>query len=467
MRPTLLYVDDDQPNLDSFVRSFRFDYEILVALSGMQGLEILKKHHDIALIISDQRMPQMTGIEFLRHAQQLSPYSLRIMLTAFTDNEALIKAIQLGHVYDYIVKPWSRDDLKPILDQACTLYHDRLEKIKQLKVVETKNLLLNQELVEKTNLEIIGVEDGLKSLMLQIEKVAPTDSTVLLRGESGTGKELLAKALHKQGCRADKPFIRVNCAALSPTLLESELFGHEKGAFTGAIAQKKGRFELAQGGTLFLDEIGDLPEGVQVKLLRVLQEREFERVGGHEVLKADIRLICATHQPLEQRMQEGKFREDLFFRINVIPIQVPALRDRRNDIPLLADYYLQKFAKELGKEVRLSDEALDHLVDYDWPGNVRELANVMERAIVLAESPILTADAFAQNLIETNRLVRQVSAKQLGDIREGIQNEEARLLAQALRQARGNLSEAARTLNLPRSTLVHRLKKYRLITSDE
>ncbi|MBI2340281.1 MAG: sigma-54-dependent Fis family transcriptional regulator [Deltaproteobacteria bacterium] len=464
MKPIVLYIDDDQANLDTFNRVFRFDYQVETALSGVEGLEKLKKIPDISVIVSDQRMPKMTGVEFFQEAQKVNPYPTRIMLTAFTDNEALLKAIQTGHVYDYVVKPWDKEALKKVIDKAIGLYTERIEKIKQLKVAEAKNRLLEEEVKESFNFEeIIGADGGLTGIVAQIKKIAPTNSTILIRGESGTGKELIARAIHFNSPRKGGPFVKVNCAALSPGLLESELFGHEKGAFTGATGQKVGRFELADGGTLFLDEVGDLPEPVQVKILRVLQEKEFERVGGTQTIKTDIRLIAATHQNLEKLIQEKKFREDLFFRINVIPLTVPALRERTGDIPSLARHFAEKYACDLGKKVTLTGEALKALSEYDWPGNVRELSNVIERAVVLADGETIDAPDLSQDLVAITAMLKQLEERPPADLRSGIQQGEAQELAKIFKECRGNISLVARKLELPRSTLVHRLKKFRLI----
>lgn len=465
MKPKILYVDDDVPNLDVFYRVFRFDYEVLKAGSGAEGLVIVKNNPDIAVIVSDQRMPGMTGVEFLENTAQLLPYTQRIMLTAYTDNEALILSIQKGHVYDYVVKPWSKETLEPVLDQAVKLYADRIEKIKRLIVAETKNTVLEDEIKARFCFdEIIGADGDLAGVLLEVKKIAPTNASVLIRGESGSGKELIARAVHNNSARKNGPFVRVNCAALSPTLLESELFGHDKGAFTGAITLKKGRFELADGGTLFLDEVGDLPEVVQIKLLRILQEKEFERVGGTNLIKTDFRLITATHQNIEQRIQDGKFRKDLFFRLNVIPVFIPSLRERKADIALLAQHFTRQFSKELGKVLTLSDDAISTLEEYDWPGNVRELSNVIERAAVLSSNQYITAADLSQNLVATNQMVREASQKKYADLRDNIQNDEAKELSAALKNAKGNISEAARMMNLPRSTLVHRLKKCEIIS---
>jgi transcriptional regulator with GAF, ATPase, and Fis domain len=303
-------------------------------------------------------------------------------------------------------------------------------------------------------------------VLAQVQKVALTNATVIIRGESGTGKELVAHAIHAASPRAAQPFIKLNCAALSAGVLESELFGHEKGAFTGALSAKVGRFELADGGTLFLDEIGDLPEPTQVKLLRVLQEREFERVGGTATKKIDVRLITATHQPLERRIAEGRFREDLFYRVSVVPILLPPLRERRNDVERLVDHFFQSFCAETGKALTMSFDARRLLCDYEWPGNVRELRNAIERAVILGEGDLTPAD-FSIDLAA----MRQASAndaalpstEQALNLLSEIHDESARALGEALRRGSGNISEAARLLGIPRSTLIYRLRKYRVL----
>ncbi|MFH1653408.1 MAG: sigma-54 dependent transcriptional regulator [Pseudomonadota bacterium] len=466
MKPIVLYIDDDQANLDTFKRVFRFDYDVRLAPSGFEGLDIIKREPEIALIITDQRMPKMTGIEFLKEAMKLNPHPQRIILTAFTDNEALLKAINDGHVYDYVVKPWKPESLKKICDGAIEIYKERIEKIKRLKAAETKVKVLEDEIKSNHNfLTIIGAEGGLSSVMEQVRKVASTPSTVLIRGETGTGKELIARAIHDSSPRSDKPFVAVHCAALSPGVLESELFGHEKGSFTGALHAKAGRFELADEGTLFLDEIGDLPDQVQVKLLRAIQERRFERVGGVDTKEVNVRLIAATHQPLEQFVANGKFRQDLFYRLNVIPITLPALRERREDIPYLIDHFIAKFSREFGKNLKMSHEATSLLCEYDWPGNIRELQNIIERAAVLGDGELAPND-LGIDLEEAKRVVNSTvdsSVLENKDVLNAIKGEEAVNLIGALRKASGNISEAARVLNLPRSTLVHRLKKYQIL----
>ncbi|MBT3181870.1 MAG: sigma-54-dependent Fis family transcriptional regulator [Deltaproteobacteria bacterium] len=467
MKPIVLYVDDDAANLDTFKRAFRFDYEVITAENAAAGLEIVKSTPELALIVTDQRMPGMKGTEFLEHAMKVNPHAQRMILTAFTDLDALLSAIQKGHVYDYILKPWDRGSLKETLDRAISIYADKMERVKQLMVARSQNSSLKEMVQEAYDFtHIIGADGALKPILEQVMKVAAASSTVLVRGESGTGKELIAHAIHAASPRADASLVKLNCAALSHGVLESELFGHEKGSFTGAVAAKKGRFELADGGTLFLDEVGDLPESVQVKLLRVLQEKEFERVGGVESKKVDVRLVAATHQPLEKLVEEGRFRKDLFYRLNVIPITVPPLRERTQDIPALVDHFLAKFSTESGKNLSIDAAARQLLSDYEWPGNVRELRNMIERAVIMGEGELGVSD-FVTDLDEINRTASTVESidpdKISGSVLETIHDESAKELAASLRKAGGNVSEAARMMGIARSTLVYRLRKYRLI----
>jgi DNA-binding NtrC family response regulator len=467
MKYQVLYVDDDRANLDTFRRAFRFDYEVMTAESGAEGLEILKGNPEIALIVADQRMPGMKGTEFLEKAMGVNPHAQRMVLTAFTDLDALLDAIQKGHVYDYVVKPWEPAALKGTMDKALAIYDDRIERIKQLVAAQSENAILKEEVNREYDFDhIIGADGALADVIATVRKVAPTDSTVLIRGETGTGKELVAHAVHAASARSGKALVKLNCAALSPGVLESEFFGHEKGAFTGAVAAKKGRFEVAHGGTLFLDEIGDLPEAVQVKLLRVIQEGEFERVGGNETKKVDVRLVTATHQPLERLVEEGRFRQDLFYRLNVIPVSVPPLRERRADIPLIVDHFLGRYCANAGKSLSMNDEARRLLMEYDWPGNVRELKNVIERAVILGEG-VLGPDDFSIDIQAINRASSNLgsidSTEETLSVLSKVHDENARALADAIRKANGNISETARILGVPRSTLVYRLKKYKVI----
>src|SRR3954464_9918666 len=335
----MLVVDDEQDNLDAF----RFNYAKTFSLNLASGAEealALPKAQDVAVVVTDQRMPRMTGLELLRAVREVRPDAVGIIITAFTDVDVLIEAINLGRIYRYVTKPWDSKELRGILIQAMERFHLGRENRRLAEQLEQYAGVLSREAHGEFNYgAIVGDSPALREVLAKVEQVAQTAATVLLRGETGTGKELVARAIHINSPREARPFVRVNCAALAPGVLESELFGHEKGAFTGAAARRPGRFERADGGTLFLDEVGDLPAEVQVKLLRVLQEREFERVGGVETVKVDVRLVSATHRDLEKLVAEGKFRQDLYYRLNVFSITLPPLRDRPSDIASLAEHF--------------------------------------------------------------------------------------------------------------------------------
>src|SRR6187551_2439649 len=377
-RYPILVVDDEQDNLDAFRFNFRKTFELLTATSGPEALALLADH-DVALIVTDQRMPKMTGLELLKEAKAIRPDAVGIILTAFTDVDVLIEAINLGQVYRYITKPWDAKEVRGVLQYAIERFHLQHENKRLQAQLAEYTGYLNQQLHGEFDFgNIIGESAALNEVLSKVEQVAPTNSTVLLRGETGTGKELVAHAIHINSPREEKPFVRVNCAALAPGILESELFGHEKGSFTGAVERRRGRFELADGGTLFLDEVGDLPMEVQIKLLRTLQEREFERVGGAETIKVDVRLVSATNRNLEQMIEDGEFREDLYYRLNVFPINLPPLRDRLEDLPVLVQHFITKFARQMGASPsQASNDALAKLREYNWPGNVRELENII------------------------------------------------------------------------------------------
>ncbi|HEY3357566.1 MAG TPA: sigma-54 dependent transcriptional regulator [Polyangia bacterium] len=465
-RYPILVVDDEPDNLDAFRFNFRRVFKLHCAGGGEEGLALLKRE-DVAIIVTDQRMPKMTGLEFLRAARAVRPDAIGIIVTAFTDVDVLIKAINLGHIYRYITKPWEAEEVKGVLTQAIERYHLRLENARLTEQLRQYAGYLSGEMHAAFDFgAIVGEAAPLREVLAKVEQVAPTSSTVLLRGESGTGKELLAHAIHINSPREGKPFVRVNCAALAAGVLESELFGHEKGAFTGAVARRAGRFELADGGTLFLDEIGDLPMEVQVKLLRVLQEREFERVGGQETIRVDVRLVSATHRDLEAMVAEGKFREDLYYRLNVFPIHLPPLRDRAGDIPRLCEHFIAKFNRRAGRRVARFDEAAVALLKgYPWPGNVRELENVVERAIIVARAEVITPqDLDFGRRPGTTGPVAVVAPPAAGGLplTARLQEEERREIVGAIERARGNIASAARMLGINRSTLYYRLRKHDL-----
>jgi|JI10StandDraft_1071094.scaffolds.fasta_scaffold31599_3 Nif-specific regulatory protein len=474
----ILVVDDEQDNLDAFRFNFRKVFDIVSAASGAEALEVLRQR-DVAVIITDQRMPKMTGLELLKEAKELRPDAVGIILTAFTDVDVLIEAITLGQVYRYITKPWDAKEVRGILQYALDRYHLTRENRRMTAQLAEYTGYLNQQIHGAFDFgNIIGDSPALREVLGKVEQVAPTVSTVLLRGETGTGKEMVAHAIHINSPREHKPFVRVNCAALAPGILESELFGHEKGSFTGAVERRRGRFELADGGTLFLDEVGDLPMEVQIKLLRTLQEREFERVGGTDTIKVDVRLVSATNRNLEKMIEEGEFREDLYYRLNVFPINLPPLRERHGDVPLLAQHFVAKFARQMGLRAgTLTPEAVAKLREYAWPGNVRELENIIERAMILARG----GEVGAQHL-DFGRRAQQSSGSFPVTVHEApsapvvlappsddgkslaerlLESEKKEIVA-AVEKSKGNIASASRMLGINRSTLYYRLRKHGL-----
>ncbi len=475
-RYPILVVDDEQDNLDAFRFNFRKTFDILTANSGPEALELLGDK-EVAVVVTDQRMPKMTGVELLREVREKQPDAVGIILTAFTDVDVLIEAINLGQVYRYITKPWDAKEVRGVLQYAIERYDLQRENKRLAAQLAEYTGYLNQQLHGEFDFgNIIGDSAALKEVLSKVEQVAPTVSTVLLRGETGTGKELVAHAIHINSPREEKPFVRVNCAALAPGILESELFGHEKGSFTGAMERRRGRFELADGGTLFLDEVGDLPMEVQIKLLRTLQEREFERVGGHETIKVDVRLVSATNRNLEKMIEDGEFREDLYYRLNVFPIQLPPLRDRLEDLPVLVGHFVTKFARQMGVTAApASAEAIAKLGEYNWPGNVRELENIIERAMILAKGAPLGASHLdfgrrAQSLTPasgTQPLPTVASAPAVGaddgkSLAERLLDSERKEIVAAVEKSRGNIASASRILGINRSTLYYRLRKHGL-----
>ncbi|HVS17515.1 MAG TPA: sigma-54 dependent transcriptional regulator [Planctomycetota bacterium] len=462
----ILVVDDESDNLDAFRFNFKRVFQILTAGSGEEALQLLREH-DVAVLVSDQRMPKMTGLELVREAKKVRPDAVGILLTAYQDTDVLIESINLGHVYRYITKPWDSKEVKGVLTQAIERFHLRRENQRLEEQLRQYAGYLSREMHGEFDFgQIVGDAPALREVLQKVEQVAPTGSTVLLRGETGTGKELVAHAIHINSTREGKPFVRVNCAALAAGVLESELFGHEKGAFTGAVARRPGRFELADGGTLFLDECGDIPPDVQVKLLRVLQEREFERVGGTDTVRVDVRVISATHRDLEDLIAQGKFREDLYYRLNVFPITLPPLRDRTEDLARLVEHFVGKFNRVTGKQVRGFDQsALAAMAQYGWPGNVRELENVVERAIIVARGAEVTATDldFGRRASaappSTPAPAAGVSARPL---QARLHDQERTEIVAAIERNQGNIAQAARQLGINRSTLYYRLRKHGL-----
>ena len=381
-----ILIVDDEPNIRRVLGAVfaKAGYEVFTAENGRKALDVISAELSIDVMLCDLIMPDLNGVEVLRSAKEMNPRLSVVMITAHGTIRTAVDAMKLG-AFDYITKPFDMDEIKLIVKNA-------LERSRLL----AENIQLKQELQSRYRFDgIVGDSRKMQEVFKIVERVASSNATVLVRGESGTGKELIARAVHYNSPRRDKPFIAVSCAALPETLLESELFGYEKGAFTGAVGQKAGRFELAHRGTLFLDEIPDISPAMQVKMLRVLQEREFERVGGTKPVRVDVRLLAATNRDLEQAVANGEFRPDLYYRLQVIQIFLPPLRERREDIPALVEHFIEKFNKENGKNIKfVSPEAMDLLMKYNWPGNIRELENAIERGVVLADagSELITPD---------------------------------------------------------------------------
>lgn len=453
MSSAILVVDDDDAHrsmLRTMLRSWGFAVE--EAADGDEAVALVRERAFDA-VLTDVRMARMDGIHALKAMLEYNPALPVVLMTAFSSVETAVDALRLG-AYDYLVKPLDFDLLRETLEQCIERSRHSVE-----------NRELRRQLTEAAaSEEIIGRSDALKRMLGFIETVAPTEATVLVTGESGTGKELVARALHAASARADKPLVTVNCAALAETLLESELFGHEKGAFTGADRRREGRFVQANGGTLFLDEIGEMPLQLQAKLLRALQQGEIQRVGSDTPITVDVRVIAATNRDLRQEVQEKRFREDLYFRLNVISIEVPPLRRRGEDIPLLAAYFLQRFAERNRKSIKgFSPQAMDSLLRYSWPGNVRELENAVERAVILCNGDLVTGAELPDNIAhaapQEEGPAQQESLSLAGMALELV---ERRAIEDTMRQTGDNKSEAARRLGITRATLHNKLRKYGL-----
>ncbi|GAB4370478.1 MAG: sigma-54 dependent transcriptional regulator [Calditrichia bacterium] len=469
-KPKILAVDDEQPSLTSIQRSLRREFDVILSLSGQAALEVLKTQ-PIAVILADQRMPGMSGIELFQQALQIQPDAVRILITGYTDIEATIQSINQAQVFYYINKPWEPEELRLIVRRAVEQYQLRQENrrlLQELKEANARlkeeNILLHQEARTHYEFEnIIGESEAMQRVFHLMRKVIPTDTTVLLYGETGTGKELIARAIHYNGPRREKLFVAQNCAALPETLLESELFGHMKGAFTGATGTKKGLFELADGGTVFLDEIGDTSPSLQQRLLRVLQDGEIRPLGSEKSLKVNVRIISATNKNLEEAIRNGRFREDLYYRLNVFPIHVPPLRERREDIPLLAEHFLRKYSQKMGKRIpAITPRALALLSTAPFPGNVRELENQIERAVALAEEgQPLTEEFFAPEWVDRQSLLLSF-LQPAGSLREVTESVEKYLITEKLKENRGNISRTAQQLGLSRVGLQKKINRFHI-----
>ena len=440
----VLVVDDDQAIREALSRTLeKFGYEVVLAEDGQVGLDRLREA-EIHILLADLQMPRLSGQELLKAAKAIAPDIEVIVITGHGTVEDAVDAMKEG-AYDFITKPFKRVQLERTIRRAAE---------KQALALQNRRLQARLEELQESG-RIIGTSPVMLRTLDLVRQVAPSTATVLIQGESGTGKEVIADAVHKGSPRRERPFVKVNCAALPESLLESELFGHERGAFTGAVARKEGRFELADGGTIFLDEISEISPAMQAKLLRVLQSGEFERVGGTHTLKVDVRLVTATNADLAMLVRKKRFREDLYYRLNVIAIQLPPLRERSEDIPLLAHHFLRRYAVKNAKRVNgFTEEALDLLQTYAWPGNVRELENVIERAVVLTRSSMISPADLPEALTGSDQAARHLVIS----IGTPLEEVEDRLIDETLRYTKGDKRLAAKLLGIATRTIYRRMK---------
>jgi len=460
-RPKILIVDDD-PGIRFVIREVLEDEGFYVdeASDGEEGVKKVEQtYYDLAVV--DLVMPNKDGFAFLREARSICPDLITVVITAYGSQKAAMRAIQEG-AYDYFAKPFDNDELRIVIRRV-------LEK----RRLEQKVRLLEEQLQKQETQfgEMIGNSTEMREVFSLIRKVSASDATVLIYGESGTGKDLVASAIHRESPRADKPFIRVNCAAIPETLLESELFGYERGAFTGAYTKKQGKFEAAQHGTIFLDEIGDMSLPLQAKVLRILEQREFERLGSTESIKVDVRIIAATNKDLRNAVKEGKFREDLYFRINVVPIYLPPLRVRKNDIPLLVEHFIRRYNQRLSKTIKgVTRDVMELLMNYPWPGNVRELENVVQRAMIVAQGDFITAECLPSQFMTPPVWSGNLDPKLFNDFTEPLPDKlqrvaeqlEKLLIKEALEKANFRRQKAAELLGISRKSLHNKMVKYKL-----
>ncbi len=454
--PRILLVDDDADIRETMVTLLTMnDYCVTSVADGQSAIEEVKKEK-FNIVITDLMMPKMTGIDVIKNLKAIDTDLQCIVITGYATVSTAVDAMKAG-AYDYLMKPFNGTEVLMLL-----------KRVMELQDLQAENSQLKRTLHQRYGYEnLIGNSEGIQKVCSLIEKVAETDSTILILGESGTGKELVARTIHYNSPRKNKPLIPINCGAIPETLLESELFGHEKGAFTGASTTRIGRFELADGGTIFLDEIGDMSPTLQVKLLRVLQQREFERVGGVRTIKVDVRIIAATNIDLEHAVHEGKFREDLYYRLNVIPVVIPPLRERADDIPLLMDHFLSHFNKTKKRDIKgFSPAAMDILISYPWPGNIRELENLVERLVILKGNGTICPDDLPDKFIShtlNNEGALHINLPETGvNLKDVVEEFENNLILQAMQKAQGVKNKAAQLLSLNRTTLVEKLKKKKL-----
>ncbi|MBM4171954.1 MAG: sigma-54-dependent Fis family transcriptional regulator [Ignavibacteria bacterium] len=449
LKYNLLLVEDEAAQREVLSEHLSSDtYSVFSAESAEQALNIFQSKV-IDLVITDFNLPEKNGQYLMEKILSINPFTPIILITAYAKVDNAVMAMKKG-AFDYITKPINIDELQLVIKRA--LEH---------KTLKSENLHLRESLQSEHSLKgIISASKKMEEILNLAGRVAESKASILIRGESGTGKEVLAKAIHFSSRRSEKPFIAFNAAALSPTLIESELFGHEKGAFTGADRQRIGRFEQSNGGTIFIDEIGDIPLELQSKFLRVLQENNIERIGGNETIEVDIRVIAATHKNLEQMILDGKFRQDLFYRLNVITIDIPPLRDRKEDILPLTNHFIKKYSSINNKNVdNISKEAFSHLMKYDFPGNVRELENIIERAITLSRSNQIVSDDFPQNIFQSDSKTQKI----VGSMEEQVESLEKNMISIELKKCGGNQSKVAKNLGITERKLRYKIKKYGLI----
>ncbi len=453
--PRILLIDDDPVILDVITEILGTNgYEVVTASGGESGVKKLENNH-YDLILTDLVMPDVDGMEVLEHVEAKSPKTMCIILTGYGTIKGSVDAVKRG-AFDYITKPITSEELLVVVEKAL-----------KFKKLEEENIRLKRELHHRYRYNnLIGTSTAIKSIYELIEKVADTDSTMLISGASGTGKELIARAIHYNSSRSDRPLVVINCGAIPEELLESELFGHEKGAFTGAYKSRIGRFEMANGGSIFLDEIGEMSPALQVKLLRILQEQTFERVGGTKTIHTDVRIIAATNKNLTIAINKGRFREDLFYRLNVIPIKVPPLKRRKSDIPLLIDFFMKKFQR--GKTKRITDfspQAMDSMLDYDWPGNVRELENAIKRLTILCDTEVVGFDDLPEHIQRNSRSIQPPEEDIFEEgltLDEAVKDYEKTLILEALDNSSWVKTKAAKLLHINRTTLAEKINKHNL-----
>jgi two-component system response regulator HupR/HoxA len=462
-RHTLLLVDDETANLQKLQRTFVHHFDVHMAQSGEEALALLRKH-PIDAIIADQKMPNMTGIEFLEVSQKEYPDLVRIILTGYTEVDDLIAAINTGKVHKYLTKPWNPEDLLIAVRESLERLELQRENVRltaELRQanerLKAENTLLRQEMEEGLARSIVYRSPEMEAILQLLRRVTATETTVLIQGETGTGKELIARYIHRESNRREAAFIPVNCGAIPRELVESEFFGHSKGAFTGATQDKKGLFELAHGGTIFLDEIGEAPAELQVKLLRVIQEGEIMPIGYRQPRKVDVRIIASTNRNLKAEVEAGRFRQDLFFRINVFSVTIPPLRERRKDILPLAEFFLQQFSVRLNRRIgRFRAETSRLLENYSWPGNVRELQNEIERLVLLTEPGMDVPPGLLSEHV--SRRVR--SARGEGtNLKVAVQDLEEEMIRSTMERFRHNKSRTARALGISRQSLLDKLRR--------